>query len=189
MRNFPLIVSSPSGGGKTTVVTAALKKFKGAVRVVTATTRPPRKGEKPGKDYLFWTEKEFTSAVKKGHMAEWAKVFTDYYGIPKQSIDAPLKKNIIPVLVIDVQGAETVRRAYKNAVSVFLMPPNMTVLKSRILGRKGGTNNIDLRLKTAKKEIKEAAKYDYVLVNDVLSDAVQNLICIIKAEQFRNKHK
>lgn len=183
---FPLIVSSPSGGGKTTVVNAVLSEFKGVSRVITATTRAPRTGEKDGADYLFWTEKQFESAIKNGQMLEWAKVFNTYYGVPKKSVDSLLKKKIIPILVIDVQGARTVKKLYKNAVSVFIMPPSMAELKRRLLARKDNTQGVALRLKTAKAEIKEVKNFDYTIINDKLEDAINDLTAIITAEKLRN---
>lgn len=187
MRPFPIIISSPSGGGKTTVVERLLKTDKSLSRVVTATTRAPRTGEKNGKDYHFWTEKEFLSAVKKGKMLEWAKVHVNYYGIPKKSVDGLIKKGICPVLVIDVQGAKTVSQKYPNAVKIFILPPSLDVLKARIAARKDNTQNIEVRMKTAKKELKEISHYDYVVLNDELKKAVSDTKAIIRAEQLKTQ--
>ncbi|ACC98392.1 Guanylate kinase [Elusimicrobium minutum Pei191] len=189
MDAFVLIVSSPSGGGKTTIVNELLKKDRTAKRVVTATTRSPRKGEKDGKDYHFWSVKKFQSAIKNNKMAEWANVFTDYYGVPKESLDTVLKKGLIPVLVIDVQGQKSIKKHYKNAVSVFILPPSWNELKKRLLARPGGTNNIDVRLKTAKKEVAQVKKFDYVIVNDKLDGAVNALSKIIFAEKHKTQRK
>ena len=187
MGNFVLVISSPSGGGKTTIINALLKQRKDIKRVVTATTRAPRAGEKNGRDYLFWPVGDFESAVKKGQMAEWAKVFEDYYGVPKAGLETLLKKNIIPVLVIDVQGAKTVGKIYKDCVKVFIMPPSWEELKKRLLARPGGTNNIALRLKTAKKEAAQAGHFDYLVINDKLKKAVKDLSDIITAEKLKVK--
>lgn len=184
---FPLIISSPSGGGKTTVVNAVLARFKGADRVVTATSRAPRSGEKNGKDYFFWTDRQFESAIKKNAMLEWAKVFNTFYGVPKKSVDAILKKRLIPILVIDVQGEASVKKLLGGAVSVFLMPPSMAELKKRILKRGDGTKNISLRLKTAKSEIARAKDFDYIVVNNKLETAVDDVLSIIRAETLRSK--
>ena len=187
MKPFPIIISSPSGGGKTTVVERLLKKEKNLSRVVTATTRAPRTAEKNGKDYHFWTEKEFLCAVKKGQMLEWAKVHVNYYGIPKKSVDDLMKKGICPVLVIDVQGAKTIAAKYPQAVKIFILPPSLQVLKERIAARKDNTQNIDVRLKTAKKELKEIAHYDYVVLNDDLKKAVADTSAIVRAEQLKTQ--
>lgn len=183
MKAFPIIVSSPSGAGKTTIVDAVLKKNKTVSRVITATTRSPRKGEKNGKDYHFWTIKQFEQAIKKNQMLEWAQVHTHYYGIPKKSVDGLLKKNICPILVIDVQGARTVKKEYPQAVTVFIIPPSLRELKKRILGRNDNTQDIEIRLETAKKEMQELDRYDYALLNDDLKKAIEGMAGIISAEQ------
>lgn len=185
MNAFPIIVSSPSGAGKTTIVDAVLKRDKSVSRVITATTRAPRKGEKDGKDYHFLTIKQFEQAIKKGQMLEWAQVHTHYYGIPKKSVDTLLKKGICPILVIDVQGARTVKNEYPQAATVFIVPPSLKELKKRILGRNDNTQDIEIRLETAKKEMQELDRYDYALLNDDLEKAVNDMAGIVAAEQCR----
>lgn len=187
MKPFPIIVSSPSGGGKTTVVLRLLRRDKTLRRVVTATTRAPRDGEKNGRDYHFWTEKQFQSAVKKGQMLEWAKVHAHYYGIPKKSVDSVLKEGRCPVLVIDVQGAKTVSGKYPQAVKIFIVPPSLDVLKKRIAARKDHTQDVALRLRTAKKELKEIKNYHYVVLNDKLERAVADTAAVIRAEQLKTE--
>lgn len=185
MRAFPIIVSSPSGAGKTTVVNAVLKRDKTVARVITATTRAPRTGEQNGVDYHFWTIKEFEQAIKKGEMLEWAQVHTHYYGIPKKSVEDLLKKGVCPILVIDVQGARTVCKEYPDAATVFIVPPSLQELKNRILGRNDNTQDIEIRLETAKKEMQELDHYGYALLNDNLDEAVEKMAGIVAAEQCR----
>ena len=185
MKPFPIIVSSPSGAGKTTIVDAVLKRDTSVSRVITATTRAPRTGEKNGVDYHFWTIKQFEQAIKKGQMLEWAQVHTHYYGIPKKSVDDLMKKGICPILVIDVQGARTVKAQYPNAASVFIVPPSLKELKNRILRRNDNTQDIEIRLETAKKEMQELDRYDYALLNDELAEAVDKMAGIVAAEQCR----
>lgn len=185
MRAFPIIVSSPSGAGKTTVVNAVLKRDKTVARVITATTRAPRTGEQNGVDYHFWTIKEFEQAIKKGEMLEWAQVHTHYYGIPKKSVQDLLEKGVCPILVIDVQGARTVCKEYPDAATVFIVPPSLQELKNRILGRNDNTQDIEIRLETAKKEMQELDHYDYALLNDNLDEAVEKMAGIVAAEQCR----
>lgn len=187
MKPFPIIVSSPSGGGKTTVVQRLLRRDKTLRHVVTATTRAPRDGEKNGRDYHFWTEKQFQSAVKKGQMLEWAKVHAHYYGIPKKSVDGVLKEGRCPVLVIDVQGAKTVSGKYPQAVKIFIVPPSLDILKKRIAARKDHTQDVALRLRTAKKELKEIKNYHYVVLNDKLERAVADTAAVIRAEQLKTE--
>ncbi len=185
MKPFPIIVSSPSGAGKTTIVDAVLQRDHTVSRVITATTRAPRTGEQDGVDYLFWSIKQFEQAIKKGQMLEWAQVHTHYYGIPKKSVDSLMKKGICPILVIDVQGARTVKAQYPDAATVFIVPPSLKELKKRILGRNDNTQDIELRLETAKKEMLELDHYDYALLNDDLGEAVEQMAGIIAAEQCR----
>ncbi len=189
MKPFPIIVSSPSGGGKTTVVQHLLKHDKTLCRVITATTRAPRDGEKDGRDYHFWTDKQFLTAVKKGQMLEWAQVHAHYYGIPKKSVDGVMKKGLCPVLVIDVQGAKTVSAKYPQAVKIFIVPPSLEILKERIAARKDHTQDVALRLKTAKKELKEIGCYDYVVLNDNLKKAVSDTAAIVRAEQLKTARR
>ena len=185
MKPFPIIVSSPSGAGKTTIVDAVLKRDTSVSRVITATTRAPRTGEKNGVDYHFWTIKQFEQAIKKGQMLEWAQVHTHYYGIPKKSVDDLMKKGICPILVIDEQGARTVKAQYPNAATVFIVPPSLKELKNRILRRNDNTQDIEIRLETAKKEMQELDRYDYALLNDELAEAVDKMAGIVAAEQCR----
>lgn len=188
MECFPIIISAPSGGGKTSIVSRLLEDGK-LSRVITATTRAPRKGEKNGKDYHFWSEKQFEDAVKKGEMAEWAKVHVNYYGIPKSSLDKLIKRGKHPVLVIDVQGAKTVKKIYKNAVSVFITPPSFAALKKRIAARNDGTTDVKARLESAKKELKCIKNYDYLVINDVFEQAVADCRAIIQAERLKVKRQ
>ncbi len=188
MECFPIIISAPSGGGKTSIVSRLLEDGK-LSRVITATTRAPRKGEKNGKDYHFWSEKQFENAVKKDEMAEWAKVHVNYYGIPKSSLDKLIKRGKHPVLVIDVQGAKTVKKIYKNAVSIFITPPSFAELKKRIAARNDGTTDVKARLESAKKELKCIKNYDYLVINNVFEQAVADCRAIIQAERLKVKRQ
>jgi len=190
MENFILIVSSPSGAGKSSMVNGLLRRDPLLKRVVTATTRDPRSGEKNGRDYHFYSVKEFENAIKKNQMLEYAKVHNHYYGVPKKSFDEILAKNRIPVLVIDVQGAKTIQNYYKkDCVSVFVMPPSLEELKKRIKRRNDNTKDIKLRLMTAAKEIKKIKMYDYVIVNRDLTRSIQYLKCIVSAEKRKVNRK
>ena len=183
MEFFPVVISSPSGGGKTTIVARLLKRDKKLSRVITATTRAPRGGERNGKDYYFWTRARFEAAVKKGQMAEWAKVHADYYGVPKSSVSEIIKKKLCPVLVIDVQGAKTVKEIFREAVLIFIAPPSMTELKKRIAARNDGTKDIKVRMESARKEMAQIKFYDYLIINNILQTAVRECMAVITAER------
>ncbi len=185
---FPIIVSAPSGGGKTSIVQSLLEADRGLRRVITATTRSPRAGEKNGRDYYFWPAAKFEKAIKKREMAEWAKIHTHYYGIPKSSVENILKQNKCPVLVIDVQGAKTIKKIYPDAVSIFITPSSLKELKKRISARNDGTKNIELRLKTAQSELKEIKRYDYLVLNDIFEQAVLDCLIIIQAQRHNIKY-
>lgn len=182
---FPIIISAPSGCGKTTIVAELLKQNKDIKRVITATTRTPRKGEKDGRDYIFWSLKKFQNAIKQNKMAEWAKVHVNYYGVPKSSLDTLLKKGFCPILVIDVQGAKTIKKLYRQSVSIFIAPPSLKELKKRILTRNDGTQDIEIRLKTAEKEMKQIKYYDYLVINDIFDKALEQCSAIITAEKLK----
>lgn len=151
-------------------------------RVITATTRAPRKGEENGIDYHFWPEARFERSIKAGLMAEWAKIHNNYYGIPKKSLDSIIKRGKNPLLVIDVQGAETVAKLYENAVKVFLLPPSWEVMKARLEAR-NDTSDLTVRLATAKKELECIKNYHYVIINDDLEVAVSQLKAVITAQR------
>ena len=174
-----IILSGPSGSGKTTLHKKLLesKKLKGElVKSISATTRPRRVGEKSGRDYLFLTPRQFLYKTKAGYFLEWQKVFDHYYGTPKHCVDRHLKAGCSVLLCIDVKGAAVVRRQHPDSAAIFIKPPSLAILKKRLLAR--GSENVEavsLRLKTARREMKEASGYDYVVVNNDLKKAFKKL--------------
>ncbi len=185
-RAFLLVLSAPSGGGKTTVCDLALRKLPWLKRCVTATTRAPRKGERHGRDYWFLSHAEFHKRIKAGGFYEWAEVHGNLYGTPKAEVLRALKAGHSLVLVIDVQGAASVARKAKDAVSVFLLPPSLHTLAERLVLR-GAHDARDLkrRLREARHEIAQAPLYDYVVVNDQLHKTVEHVTDIARAERWR----
>lgn len=180
------IISSPSGGGKTTVCNILKKQHLDIKFSVSATTRNPRAGEKNDKDYIFLTKPEFIARLRKRGFLEWANNYGNLYGTPRDFV----KKNIVRgkdvVLSIDVKGAMQVKKVVRDAVLIFILPPSMGVLKKRLKSRNTeGARTFNKRMKVARKELTYLKKYNYVIVNDSLAKAVEALKAIIVAE--RNK--
>lgn len=181
-----IVVSGPSGVGKTTVVEELLKhRVLPLRRAVTATTRDARPGEMDSISYHFWTRERFEVERAAGRMLEWAVVFgRDYYGTPRSEVDAYRERGVGVVLVLDVQGAETVRELYPNDhLSVFIAPPDFEVLEARLRGRQDMTEERVLRrLETARLELARAGEFHHQIVNDHLDRAVRELEHVIRAE-------
>jgi guanylate kinase len=185
-RPFPVVISAPSGTGKTSVVEKLLSIDGRLLRALTATTRGPRAGEIEGSDYIFLTEEEFQEKREADYFVEYAKVHDAWYGVPRSSITEGLKKGKWVILNVDVQGGLTIRKAYPNAVLIFLLPPSLGALEERLRGR--GTDDeedIALRLKNAVAEMTVATDYDYVVVNDEVKACANRLLEIIHAETSR----
>lgn len=181
------IVSAPSGCGKTTLCKRLLEDKINLTPSISVTTRPPRRGEKNGKDYFFVTPKEFIAMIDKKEFLEYEENFGYLYGTLKKTVDAALKKGKNVLLSIDVKGAMNVRRLYPdNSSLIFIMPPSTEALKNRLESRMADTSKaIEDRLKIAKKEISYKDKYDHVIVNDRLEKAYLKLKDIIISEGER----
>ncbi len=175
------ILSAPSGTGKSTVASKLLHQVDGLRKVITATTREPRPGEKDGVDYIFMSREEFERGIENGMFLEYAEVYGNYYGTPKDQIERNIKENVDSLLVIDVQGAFRVKEVFPEAVSIFLLPPSLEELRRRMIGRGYRDSNMDLRLEMAKKEIPCARFFDYVIINDFVDKAVDQIRSIILA--------
>lgn len=182
------IVSAPSGGGKTTLVNEIVRAFPGEIfRVVTCTTREPRKGEIQGKDYWFLKESEFEEKRENGEFLESTMTYDHSYGTLRSSVEE-LKKQGHVLLVIDVKGAMSVMRKMET-VSIFINPPSLAELERRIRHRmQDDDEELEKRLCRAKEELEQANLYDYTLVNDDFTVAVEVIKSIIIAESFR-RHK
>lgn len=178
-----VVISGPSGCGKTTLHKALLAAplFKGKlVKSISATTRSRRPGERHGRDYLFLSRRMFEDRIKKGYFLEWEKVFNHYYGTPKRQALNLLKKGVNVLLCIDVKGAKNVAREFPDAVKVFIKAPSLKVLEARLKARGSETQeSLATRLKVARKELKEAGNYDYVVINADLKKAQETLRNIV----------
>lgn len=178
------IISAPSGSGKTTLCELMVKNLPRIVRSVSLTTRPARRGEKNGKDYIFVTEKEFKRRIKNGALLEWAKNFGYYYGTPKDKVQKLLSSGKDVILAIDVKGAMKVKKSRPEGAFIFILPPSLAELKKRL--RERGSNSkkeIEHRMRVAKREIAYLPMYNYSVVNDSIKNAMEHLKAIVKAER------
>lgn len=182
-----LVVSGPAGVGKGTLDKALLERHQDMKLSVSATTRAPRPGEIDGVHYFFKTEEEFKAMIERNEFLEYMHVFqTNYYGTPRSFVEEQLSRGIDVILEIDVQGAMKVKKAFPNAVMIFIAPPSMAELKSRLIGRNTETlEQIEKRFATAEKEIAMLPKYEYVVTNDVVEMAVNRMESIITAEKCK----
>ncbi len=182
-----VVLSGPAGSGKDTVISELFKSDFDITKSVSMTTRKPRDGETDGIDYMFVSEEDFLDAVENGELLEYARYGVNYYGTPKGPVDKWLEDGHIVILKIDVEGAGNIRKIYPDTVSIFIMPPSMQILEKRLRDR-GSEDEEDVlrRLKIAFNEIERCRnEYDYVVINDDLQDAVDDIKTIINAE----KHK
>ncbi|NMW84896.1 guanylate kinase [Peptoniphilus sp. AGMB00490] len=188
---FLLVLSGPSGSGKGTVSEALMKNNDDIIFSTSVTTRTPRPGEVNGENYFFATREEFEKMVDNDELLEHAFVHTNYYGTPKKFVFDEIEKGEIVLLEIDVQGALQIKEKYKEAVFIFLIPPTMDELKSRLVKRDTETEDeIETRYRNAFKELDFVGEYDYFVINDVIDNAVKDIENIIAAEKLRVKrHK
>lgn len=187
-----IIFSGPSGSGKGTVLGKLLEKRDDVKISVSMTTREKRAGEIDGVNYYYVTRDFFEKKISENKMLEYAEYATNLYGTPKDPVDEMLKEGLAVILEIEVQGAEKIRNLYPDAVSIFLTPPSTAVLEERLRGRNTeDEETVNHRLVIAREEIRRAVEYDYVVVNDTVDNAVNNIETIINAERLkliRNKN-
>lgn len=192
LRTAPLLIvlTGPSGVGKDAVLTRMRKLGHPFHYVVTATTRLQREGEKNGVDYYFLSQEEFQQMVDKGQLLEWAKVYGNYYGVPRDEISQALSKGVDMIVKVDVQGAATIKKILPQAVFIFLTPPSMEELELRLKQRRSeSSTDLALRLEKAKDEIKSLPLFDYVITSrqDRLDDIISQIDAIVTAEKCRVK--
>jgi len=187
-----IILSGPSGVGKDEVLTRMKKMGRSFHWVITATTRPRRAEEKDGVDYYFLSREKFQQMKDKGQFLEWAKVYGNYYGVPKDEISQALSKGVDAIVKVDVQGAATIKKILPQAVFIFLVPPSIEDLELRLEQRRSESSvDLALRLEKAKEEIKSLPLFDYVMTSyqGKIDDIISRIDAIITAEKSRVKLK
>ncbi|TCK02497.1 guanylate kinase [Phorcysia thermohydrogeniphila] len=181
-----IVISAPSGTGKTTLCHMLLEEFPNMEFSISYTTRKPRPGELNGRDYFFVDRETFERMIEEGDFLEWAEVYGNLYGTSKSQVLKALEEGKDILLDIDTQGALQVKKNFPEAVLIFILPPSLKELERRL--RKRGTDDeetIKKRLRIAREEIGKALEYDYIVVNDILEVAFERLRSIITAEKCR----
>lgn len=174
------VVSGPSGAGKTTLYREAASSLPNLKHSVSYTTRRPRPGEVNDRDYTFINRDEFKGMIDRSEFAEWAEIHGKLYGTSKKRLEETMDSGIDVILDIDVQGAEQLKKKYQGGVYIFVLPPSLEALGERLQKRMvNSKEEIEKRLKVAAKEIKRYREYDYVIVNNILEDALKELSAII----------
>jgi len=185
-RGILFVVSSPSGGGKGTLIQRVLKQVPNLSYSVSFTTRAPRNGEVDGREYFFVTTEQFEEMVAANQFLEWAHVYSKLYGTARQQVVREISEGRDIILEVDVQGAASVRTLMAESVSIFILPPSFEVLKQRLEAR--GTDSpeeLDLRLRNAPMELKDYSAFQYVILNDDLDRAANQMTAIVHAERAR----
>ncbi|MBW2544211.1 MAG: guanylate kinase [Deltaproteobacteria bacterium] len=181
-----IVISAPSGAGKTTICKGLLDEFPDLRFSVSCTTRPPRKGEKDGEDYHFISVKDFKGRIEKGEFVEWEEIYGHFYGTSKKDLENLIQKGHDIILDIDTKGAGNVRARYPEGVFVFIMPPSVEILRERLKKRGSETDDIiKMRFDRAMEEMLENEWYDYVIFNDILCNSVDVMRSVYIAEKNR----
>jgi guanylate kinase len=176
-----IVISAPSGCGKTTIARAILHRHPGMLFSVSATTRTKREHEEDGKDYFFLTPEDFRKRIERHELAEWEEIYGNYYGTLKSEIDAALRNGRSMMFDIDVNGALSIKRLYPNdAVLIFIKPPSIAILTERLKNRNTETaETISRRLERVPMELGKAPEFDFAVVNDDLPKAVDTVDAIV----------
>ena len=185
-----IVLSGPSGVGKDAVLARMRRSQRPFHYVVTATTRPRRAGEKNGVNYHFLSRKEFQQMIDKRQFLEWANVYGNYYGVPRDEVSPALSKGVDTIVKVDVQGAATIKKILPQAVFIFLMPPSVPALQKRLKRRRSeSSEDLALRLATGRRETRSLPLFDYVITNhqNKLDEVVSQIDAIVTAEKCRVK--
>jgi guanylate kinase len=185
-KKFPIVISAPSGSGKTTIIQDLLSRGDDYVFAVSTTTRKRRQNEEEGKSYYYVPVDEFKKKIKNNEFLEWAIVHQNYYGTTQKEVDRLNITGKIPIFDIDVQGVKQVKGRILGAVYIFIIPSSIDVLKQRLINRASDNpEQIGIRINNAIKELKEYRDFDYVILNESVEKAVDDLSSIIRAEKCR----
>ena len=186
MKGNLIIISSPSGGGKGTLIKEILKRTPDIGYSVSYTTRAAREGEEHGRDYLFVSYQEFSDLIKQGEFLEYAEVHGNFYGTSKTRVNEEIENGRDVILEIDVQGAENIVRDFPEAVSIFILPPSFEVLRDRLTTRATETHeDLTVRLKNSFGEVQKFRDFQYVVINGEKEKATADLQTIILAERLK----
>ncbi len=191
LKGTPIVVSAPSGAGKTTLCKLLAKKYPGEIIYsVSATTRKPRRTEKDSVNYFFLSEQTFKQWTREGKFIEWAKVHNHFYGTPKKMLEETLQKGYNIILDIDVQGGISIKKFYPDGIFIFLLTRTIDILKNRLKGRRTETKeSIEKRIKNARKELQHIKEYDYIVINDTIKKTADTIAAILIAEGCLMKRK
>ncbi len=185
-RGILFVVSSPSGGGKGTLIQRVLDKLKHLSYSVSFTTRAPRTGEVNGREYFFVTPEKFEQMVAANEFLEWAHVHCKLYGTARQQVFREISEGRDIILEVDVQGAASVRALMPDSVSIFILPPSFEILRQRLLARATDSpEELDLRLRNAPTELKDYVAFQYLIINDDAERAADQMAAIVHAERAR----
>jgi len=185
--SFFLVLVGPSGVGKSTIVREIIKLHEDIKYSISATTKRPRKDEVNGKDYYFLDISTFKNWIKEDKLYEWALVYGDYYGTPREQVDAFLGGGYDVIFDLDIQGAISIKLKRKDTVTIFLLPPSKEELKRRLLKRGDNENVVVKRIKEIGREVRAASRFNYIIRNDVLEETIKKVDAIIMAERHRTK--
>lgn len=181
-----IILSGPSGSGKSTILRGVMARLPQAYFSVSATTRDPRPGEEPGRDYYYVTQEDFYETAGVGGFLETSHHFSNWYGTPAQPVREKLETGTDVLLDIEVKGAAQVKEKMPEAVTIFLFPPSMEILEQRLRARDTDKEEKILRrLERAREEYARALFYDYLVINDTIDEAIEEVLAIIKAEHCK----
>jgi len=176
-----IVISAPSGSGKTTIARAIMEKYPSIVFSVSATTRPIRKGEKDGKDYFFLKKEDFESKVQQGELVEWEEIYGNYYGTLKSEVDAALSRGKIMLFDVDVKGGLSIKKHYPEALLIFIKTPDVETLKHRLTNRKTeDEGTLKRRMERVPMELELGEQFDFQVVNDDLQTAITTVDSIIR---------